>query len=115
MTVIIFQIERMILVDIGKTGYRALDEVVERADMPKRCDRGFGAMLYGRLLVSPAPSTRSGDCQFDSKRPAFSQLPGRRHHRRRSKGDCGSPYSHAAVAPAQKAHSPCGRSTAAAH
>ena len=39
--------------DIGKTGYRALDEVVERADMPKRCDRGFGAMLYGRLLGQP--------------------------------------------------------------
>ena len=39
--------------DTGKTGYRALDEVVERADMPKRCDRGFGAMLYGRLLGQP--------------------------------------------------------------
>jgi hypothetical protein len=40
-------------VQIGKTGYRALDEVVEQADMPKRCDRLFGALFYGRLLGQP--------------------------------------------------------------
>lgn len=38
---------------IGKTGYRALDEVIEQADMPKRCDRPFAAMLYGQLLGQP--------------------------------------------------------------
>jgi hypothetical protein len=40
-------------VQIGKTGYRALDEVVEHAAMPKRCDRVFAAMFYGRLLGQP--------------------------------------------------------------
>ena len=37
---------------IGKTGYRALDEIEEQANLPKRCDRGFGALLYGRLIGS---------------------------------------------------------------
>jgi hypothetical protein len=40
-------------VQIGKTGYRALDELVEQANMPKRCDRPLGAMLYGHLLGRP--------------------------------------------------------------
>jgi hypothetical protein len=35
------------------TGYKALDEIVERANIPKRCDRLFGARLYGHLTGQP--------------------------------------------------------------
>jgi hypothetical protein len=40
-------------VRIGKTGYRALDEIVEQANLQKRCDRPFGALLYGRVQGRP--------------------------------------------------------------